>query len=121
MSQGLKTIADKILEMTNGGLDIIQEIYPQATPNKNFRIREDDKNASCSIYKKQNSDRYRINDFGGSVKSEDCFGLYALEKGIDYGLAILEIARQLQAKTGVQLLNEKTRIFKPYYTEWKIK
>lgn len=119
MSQGLKAIADKILEMTNGGLDIIQEIYPQATPNKNFRIREDDKNASCSIFKKE--DRYRINDFGGVVKSQDCFGLHALENNCDYWESIVAIARKMQTEKGIQLLNEKTRIYKPDYTEWKIK
>ena len=44
---GLKEIADQILEMTDGGLDIIIEMYPNANPRKNFRIREDDQNPSA--------------------------------------------------------------------------
>ncbi len=118
MSKGLQPIAEQILDMTNGGLDIIQEFYPQANDRANFRVREDDKNASCSIYKKD--DRYRINDFGGIIKSQDCFGLWALENNCDYWEAIVSIARKLQTEKGVQLLNEKTNVYKYDYAEWKV-
>ena len=33
-----QNIVDKILQATNNGLDIIQEIFPQATDKKNFRF-----------------------------------------------------------------------------------
>ena len=123
MSDGLKSIADRILVLTNKGLDIIQEIYPQATPTKNFKIREDDKNASCSVYDKKGSetqDRYRINDFGGDVKSQDCFGLWSIQNGCDYWEAIVQIAQKIEAEKGEKLLNSKTEVFKYDYTDWPL-
>ncbi|MBO6184233.1 MAG: hypothetical protein J6O88_05985 [Chryseobacterium sp.] len=123
MSEGLKAVADKILVLTNKGLDIIQEIYPQATPKKNFKIREDDQNASCSVYDKvggNEQDRYRINDFAGDVKTQDCFGLWAMENNCDYWEAIVEIAKKIQAEKGEVLLNSKTEIYKYDYTDWPI-
>lgn len=120
---GLKEIADQILEMTDGGLDIILEIYPNADTRKNFRIRdsEDDQNPSASLYKKEGDNRYRLNDFGGNIKSQDCFGLYADYHSCDYAEAIVAIAQKLQQERGVQLLNTKTQVFKYDYREWKLK
>lgn len=72
----LREISEKILDLTNGGLDIITEFYPQANTRNNFRIREDDQNPSASLYKRTSEDRYRLNDFGGNMKSQDCFGVW---------------------------------------------
>ncbi|MFY7814419.1 MAG: hypothetical protein ACOVRK_04425, partial [Chryseobacterium taeanense] len=97
MSESLKTAAEKILRATNGGLDEILKIYPEADTRKNFRIRNDDKTASASM--KFIEDRWRVTDWGGTVSSQDCFGIYALENNVAYYEAILEIGRELQNQT----------------------
>ena len=116
----LREISEKILDLTNGGLDIITEFYPQANTRNNFRIREDDQNPSASLYKRNGEDRYRLNDFGGNMKSQDCFGVWMAHHNCDYWEAIIAIARKLQTERGVQLLNEKTNVYKFDYREWKI-
>lgn len=116
----LREISEKIIDLTNGGLDIITEFYPQANTRNNFRIREDDQNPSASLYKRTSEDRYRLNDFGGNMKSQDCFGVWMSHHNCDYWEAIIAIARKLQSERGVQLLNEKTNVYKFDYREWKI-
>lgn len=115
----LRDISAEILDMTNGGLDIIREFFPNADTRKNFSIRHDDQNPSASLFKKD--DRYRLNDFGGNMKSQDCFGIWAEQNNCDYWEAIVAIAQKIQNEKGVQLLNNKTQIYKPDYAEWKIK
>ena len=34
-------IANKVIQITNGGLDIITELYPQADIRQKFKIREE--------------------------------------------------------------------------------
>ena len=108
----LKQVAEKILEITDQGLEIVQNIYPDATPKKLFKSRPDERTASASI--KVIGDRYKMTDFGGTIKSEDCFGLYALDKNISYSEAIVEIGRELQNERGIQLFEEQTREFYKY-------
>ena len=55
-----------------------------------------------------------MTDFGGTIKSEDCFGLYALDKNMSYSEAIVEIGRELQNNRGVQIFEEETREFYKY-------
>ena len=113
----LKDIADEILNLTNGGLDIIIEFYPNANTRHNFSIREDDRNPSASLYLKDG--RYRLNDFGGNMKSQDCFGVWASNNNCDYWEAIVAIAKKIQSEQGIKLLNDKTEVFKYQYREWK--
>lgn len=118
MSDSLLTAAQKILSATNGGLDEILKIYPQAETNKNFRIREDDKTASASL--KFINDRWKLTDWGGSVKGEDCFGLYALEHNIAYFEAILEIGRELQNSSGIQIFEDTREFYKYEFREYDL-
>ena len=101
MSDSLLNSAHKILAATNGGLDEILKIYPEADTRKNFRIRNDDRTASASL--KFIEDRWRLTDWGGEIKAQDCFGLYALENNVAYFEAILEIGRELQNSRGVEI------------------
>lgn len=117
----LRDISDEILDMTNGGLDIIREFFPNADTRKNFSIRTDDKNPSASLFRKEGDNRWRLNDFGGDTRSQDCFGVWSQQNNCDYWEAIVAIAQKLQDEKGVQLLNNKTKIYKPDYAEWKIK
>ena len=106
----LITAAQKILDLTDHGLDIIQKIYPDANPQRNFKVRGDERTASASI--KLYKDRYKMTDFGGTIKSEDCFGLYALDKNISYSEAIVEIGRELQNDRGIQIFDETREFYK---------
>ncbi|WP_313373796.1 hypothetical protein [Chishuiella sp.] len=106
----LITAAQKILDLTNYGLEIIQKIYPDAIPGRNFKVRADERTASASI--KIYKDRYKMTDFGGTVKNEDCFGLYALDKNISYSEAIVEIGRELQNDRGIQIFEETREFYK---------
>lgn len=118
--QTFRDIEIKLLEATNHGLDIIHDLYPQARVGKNFRIRDynDDKNESASmkLLEVKGVTAYRITDFGGTVHSENCFGLYALDKNISYTEAVLELANIYQAK-GMQIMDSEKVIYKPEYRE----
>ena len=106
----LITAAQKILDLTDYGLEIIQKIYPDAIPGRNFKVRADERTASASI--KLYKDRYKMTDFGGTIKSEDCFGLYALDRNISYSEAIVEIGRELQNDRGIKIFDETREFYK---------
>lgn len=118
MSDSLKNSALKILAATNGGLDEILKLYPEADTRKNFRIRNDDRTASASL--KLVEDRWRLTDWGGDVKAQDCFGLYALENNIAYYEAILEIGRELQNSRGVEIFEETRTFYKYEFREYDL-
>ncbi|MCT4079276.1 hypothetical protein HZP84_03920 [Elizabethkingia anophelis] len=118
MSDSLRQSASKILFHTNGGLDIIQQLYPQAELNKNFKLRDNERTASASL--KLIEDRYRLTDFGGNIRAEDCFGLYALENNLAYYEAILEIGRDLQQRTGIQIFEETREFYKYEFREYDL-
>ena len=46
---------EKIFAASNGGLDIILEIYPFANDKKHFQLREADKTNSAVLWKSRNS------------------------------------------------------------------
>jgi len=65
-----KTIIQQILDKTNGGLDIILSLYPEAANcvnnRKHFKLR-DEKTASATLSLIKNG-RYYVTDFGGDFK-----------------------------------------------------
>lgn len=109
----LQHAAEKILDATNGGLDIILQLYPQADTRKNFRIREEDRTPSANLKFNKELRRWKLTDFGGSIRNEDAFGLYALDRNIAYYEAILEVGRELQQQRGIPIF-EDTRGFYQY-------
>ncbi len=118
--QTFRDIELKLLEVTNHGLDIIHQIYPQARLGKNFRIREDDRTESASmklLTSKTGVTAYCITDFGGSISKENCFGIYALDKNLSYTEAVLELANDYQAR-GHQILETEKVIYKAEYREY---
>jgi len=118
--QSFRDIENKLLAVTNHGLDIILSIYPNARLGKNFRIREDDKTASASmklITSKTGVTAYCINDFGGSISKENCFGLYALDRNLSYTEAVLELADTYQAN-GYDILDTEKVIYQAEYREY---
>lgn len=81
-----------VLDATNGGLDIILSVYPQAEDyiksHKSFRIR-DERTPSCSM--KQSKGVWYVHDFGsgGHLSPFDC---YMKENGMQFAEALYQLA-----------------------------
>lgn len=83
----------KILDATNGGLDIIVYYYPNANKvihkaAKSFKIRESEKTASASL-KQLGGGVWVVTDFGGDQKSRNGIQVCMLEEGISYAEACM--------------------------------
>lgn len=99
---------NQILNATNGGLDIILSIYPQARVcvgqrNKHFAIR-DEKTPSASL-RQFNSAKYgaiwQVTDFGGEGRGENAIDIFMRENGYDrsrFNEAILKLAAQFDVR-----------------------
>lgn len=88
-----------IFDATNGGLDLILELYPQAEEssrnrNTKFKIHEE-KTASVNLYKNSNG-IWLVTDFreGGEAKGKNAIDCYMSENGIDFITAINELANK---------------------------
>lgn len=77
--------AKELFEKTNGGLDVIQHYYPQAVPNKKFKLR-DEKTASASV-KKQDGE-WLIKDFGDSQPAKNAVTLVMETENLEYKEAL---------------------------------
>ena len=93
---------EQILNATNGGLDIILSIYPQAKAcigqkNKHFAIRNERTPSAC--LRQYNSTKYgaiwQVTDFGGDGRGENAIDIFMRENGYDrsrFNEAILKLA-----------------------------
>lgn len=80
---------EDIWKATNGGRNIIEEIFPQSkigfTGKKNFKLRSDDKSSSASVFLDKTKTFWFIQDKGGSdTKAKNAITLLQLEKSISY-------------------------------------
>lgn len=112
----LQDIAQNILEQTNGGLDIILSIYPQANTRNHFKLREE-KTASCAM-KQAEGGTYIIKDFGSSDKAKNAIALYADFHGLEYYQAILQLAKGYQIPTGTTTEKNEAKFKKIDLSEW---
>lgn len=99
---------EQILNATNGGLDIILSIYPQARDcvhqkTKHFSIRNE-RTPSASL-RQFNSKRYgaiwQVTDFGGEGRGENAIDIFMRENGYDrsrFNEAILKLAAQFDIR-----------------------
>lgn len=87
---------EKIFAATNGGLDIILEIYPFATEKKKFQLRDDDTTNSATLWKSRSSGIYYIKDFGDYggyfENGKHAIHIYSHVNGIGYYDALKELA-----------------------------
>ncbi len=93
----------EILGHTDGGLDIILALYPdasQAVSNKNYKFKtHDEKTASTALFKKTDHNVpggyvYYVTNFGKSTKGKNAIDCYMEVHGLDFGAACQEIAVQ---------------------------
>lgn len=89
-----------LYDATNQGLDIIRDFVPQATENKNFSYRTDDKHPSARLYSPREGRAYWVvKDFGenGDVSIFSPIDIFMREKNIpqsDFHLAVQMLAEQ---------------------------
>lgn len=124
----------KILDATNGGLDIICDIFPQAREaiekgTNKFKARTSERTPSAGL-KKAKDGNWLLTDFGGDHQPRNGVQVYANEKGLqlgeaiailadNYGIARLEKARH---KSGFEIrAAKKDEIEGKYYFDYKEK
>ncbi|RVU01110.1 hypothetical protein EOD41_10880 [Mucilaginibacter limnophilus] len=95
--------AQDILNATNGGLDIILELYPQALGSdtdrrRKFKLRDDEKTASASL-KKADDGNWLVTDFGGDQQPRNAVQCYMLERNLDYVATLKELAAKFNLTT----------------------
>lgn len=98
----------QILSATNGGLDIILSLYPQAQKcvgqkNKHFAIRNEKTPSAClrQYQSKKYGEIWQVTDFGGDGRGENAIDIYMREKGFDrsrFNEAILALAAEYDVR-----------------------
>lgn len=90
---------EDIFDATDGGLDLIEELYPESvgcstSRNKKFKIRDSEKTASATLYKNK-AGIWLVTDFGGSDnKGKNAIDCYMSVYGVDFTTAINELANK---------------------------
>lgn len=115
--QGNYIEAQELLKATNGGLDIIYRLYPQAegslnTRTKKFKLRGDEKTASASL-KQAEDGNWLVTDFGGDNKSRNGIQCWMLEKGLDYVASLNQIA----AAFNITAAGQPAQLIKAAYSD----
>jgi len=80
-----------ILSKTEGGLQIIRSLYPQAHNKRLFKLREE-RTASASLHRMPDG-HYVVKDFGTGEKAQNALQLYAQENGLQFSEAVRILAR----------------------------
>lgn len=107
----MNDLQEKILDATNGGLDIILNYYPNAREGKNFKIR-DERTASTSL-KRVDGGVYVVTDWGADSKPMNAIAVFSKEEGMSYKEAMLQLGRQYNLLEGKSVLRPKIRKLKP--------
>ncbi|NQY30955.1 MAG: hypothetical protein HRT69_15995 [Flavobacteriaceae bacterium] len=91
MSQ--ESLSEAILQQTDGGLQIIQDYYNDATTqsNKAFKIRKDEATASATL--KQVDGTWIVADWGAWEKPKNAIAVCAFEDNLTYGEAVKKLAK----------------------------
>jgi hypothetical protein len=79
----------QIWDATDGGRTIIQDIYPDSAigfqSKKNFKLRTDDKQASCTVFLDKTKKFYFLQDKGGSdTKAKTAIDILREHKNLEY-------------------------------------
>jgi len=106
--------AQDILDKTNGGLDIILELYPDAAksvsdPNRKFKTR-DEKTASAKL-NRTTEGVYLVIDFGDDQQNRNGINAFALENKITYTQALQELAIKHNIVAGESKLNRVSAVY----------
>lgn len=102
-----KVSAEDVYAATEGGKAVILYFYPQSAPGfsgrRNFKLRSDDKNPSCTVYQSREG-HWLLQDKGGSdTQAYNAVTLVMREKNLNYPQAIEWIAQNFAP----ELLDER--------------
>lgn len=112
--EDLFDISSKILDLSDGGLDIIMELFPQAKVNKEFKIR-DERTPSVRL-KKLGDGNWVLTDFGGDGISKNAIQLYAEEKRLKWSEAVFELA----SKYGISIKDKAISLSEPEFKTYQV-
>ena len=101
---------DKILAMTNGGLDIFVHYFGEVCKQKLFRNPfRSDSSPSCHLYYRDSrtggTGRYYLKDFGASEWCGDCFWFVAKVENINQGTDFISVLRAIDHEMGLYIFD----------------
>lgn len=97
MAQDYRLKIDDVMAATEGGKAVILHFYPQSaagfSSKRNFKIRDDDKNPSCTVF--QRDGVWLMQDKGGAdTKACNAVGIVMREEGLTFPQALEWIAQK---------------------------
>ncbi|MBW1296424.1 primase-helicase family protein [Aquimarina litoralis] len=102
-----------ILEKTNGGLDVILRLFPEAEKNgrfAHFKIRKED--TASAMVKQMPDNIYYVTDFGKELKGKNCFDLVMDIEGLSFKEACEWISTEFQIDGSTVQFNKPEITFK---------
>jgi len=107
----------ELLNATNGGLDIILDLYPHARtcvdfPNRKFKLRSTEKTASAGLKKLAADNNWVVTDFGGDNQPRNGIQCYQNETGKSW----VDSLQDLALKYNVLTEEQKKELLKPEYS-----
>ncbi len=108
---------EDIYAATEGGKTVILHYFPQSSPcfgkggSRNFKIRHDDKNPSCTVFQQEDGN-WLLQDKGGSdTKAYNAVSLVMKEQGLDFKSALEWIAAKFAPSLldGKKVISEKPK------------
>ena len=109
-------LRQEILNATNGGLDVLLMLYPEASDcvnsNRKFKMRPDEKTPSAVISEKDGI--WYLKDFGDSARAMNCFDAYIHLNGGTFSETLYRLADHFSVDYSL-----KADINKPKNIEFK--
>lgn len=105
---------DKILQQTNGGLDVFVHYLGECCKKQLFQnpYREDS-SPSCHLYYRQKGQRFYLKDFGDPSWCGDCFFLTAKICGLNLQTDFAEVLRVIDKELNLFIMNEAPAGYQP--------
>ena len=101
--------AEKILERTNGGLEVFEYFFGENATKKLFlNPFRGDTSPSCHLYlhREQGGDRYYLKDFGSSEWSGDCFSVAGKILNLNPKTSFVEILHKIDSELNLQVFSD---------------
>ncbi len=103
----------RILDATNGGLDIILYYYPQAREvidgrSKMFKVRPSERTASASL--KKYKDMWYVTDFGEDQTGRNCFDIAMKEESLPFNQTLFLLADRYGVESRISAEINKPKV-----------
>lgn len=112
------TERDRILQLTNGGLDVFVHYMGESCKKKTFRNPyRGDSSPSCHLYYNEDKNggvgRYFLKDYGASEWTGDCFWFVSQITGIDIRNSFMDILRLIDRECELFILDDGPAVVRP--------